>query len=283
MSSARGRWSSAAMRCGELVRDALGRVLGGRPLSSFGRSGRHRGRGGRPEPRRTRPSRATGSGCGPIAQQPTCAPLHQAAAREVHARSARRRRPTLSSASMSRQSASWSNTARAVSWARTTSGPSAPVSSPMPEGERRAGPVDEPVHERGRGDLAAQGVRPDPFEEPAAHRGREGADQLGHEVGVVGQLRREQLFFERDLGVREQHRELGRVRDRARRCGGRRAARRSAGARRRGRGVRPILQRVHEAHVHAFHRDRLGAAVVEGAVLAVVVAQHERGDLVGHR
>ena len=37
-----------------------------------------------------------------------------------------------------------------------------------------------------------------------------GAHQLGDEVGVVGEIRREQLLLERDLRVGEQHRELGR-------------------------------------------------------------------------
>ena len=52
-------------------------------------------------------------------------------------------------------------------------------------------------------------MRADAVEEAVAHRGREVAHELGQEVGVVGQLRREQLFLERDLGVAEQHGELG--------------------------------------------------------------------------
>ena len=69
-------------------------------------------------------------------------------------------------------------------------------------------------------------------------RRREGAHELGDEVGVVGEVRREQLLFERDLGVREQHRELGRGQAEPGVVPVGELSRRSGAARRRGRGGR---------------------------------------------
>ena len=65
----------------------------------------------------------------------------------------------VSSASMSRHSASWPKIARAASCARTMSGPDRAGLLADAERERRARSVHEPVHERGRDDLAAQRVR----------------------------------------------------------------------------------------------------------------------------
>ena len=151
----------------------------------------------------------------------------------------------------------------------------------QPERERRARPVDQTVDERRGRDLAAQCVGADPVEEPFSHRVGKGPHQLGHEVGVVRKLRREQLFFERDLRVREQHRQFRRgeaqpevvplgklfVRGEALEISVEMPAR---------------FQRVHEPRVHLIHHDGPGARIVERAVLAVVVAQYERRDLVGH-
>ncbi len=65
-----------------------------------------------------------------------------------------------------------------------------------PEREGRPGAVHDTVHERGRRDLAAQSVSTNALEERSPHRRRKGAHELGHEVVVVGEVRREQLLFE---------------------------------------------------------------------------------------
>ncbi len=54
------------------------------------------------------------------------------------------------------------------------------------ERERRAGPVDETVHQRGGDELAAQRVPLEPVAEPLVQRRGEVADEIGEEVGVVG-------------------------------------------------------------------------------------------------
>ena len=50
----------------------------------------------------------------------------------------------------------------------------------------------------------------DAFGAPFAHGRGERALELRQEVGIVGKVRAEECLFELDLGVREQHRELGR-------------------------------------------------------------------------
>ena len=47
--------------------------------------------------------------------------------------------------------------------------------------------------------------------------------------------------------------------------------------------VAAVLEPVDEALVHARHRVLLRPGVAEQHVLLVVVAQHVRGDVVGHR
>ncbi len=156
--------------------------------------------------RRSRRQRAAGAGCeatnghrAPPAGGPqgTCG-------------SARRRPPpsraprSLATACPGRR---WRGPSRAP---RTTSGPARARLLTEPEREGGTGSIDHAVDEAGRDDLAAQRVRPDPFEERSAHSRRERAHQLGNEVGVVGKVRSEQLLFERDLRVRHEHGELGR-------------------------------------------------------------------------
>ena len=100
--------------------------------------------------------------------------------------------------------------------------------------------------------------------------------------GSSGSGRREQLLFERDLGVREQHRELGHGEAEP---GVAPVGERLVVGQPLDRAVEVLLllERAHEPRVHVFHLGRLRLGVVERAVLAVVVAQHERRDLVGHR
>ncbi len=106
---------------------------------------------------------------------------------------------------------------------------------PQPERERDPGAVHEPVDERGRRDLTAQRVRADALEDSGrAPRSGSSARARAPRSASSGSSQLEHRLFELDLGVREQHGELGRRQSRDPRGAGRRAARRSAAARRRG-------------------------------------------------
>ena len=153
-----------------------------------------------------------------------------------------------------------------------------------PERERRAGPVDQAVHERGRDDLAAQRVRARCRSRKRSRSGGgEVADQLGHEVGVVGQRRTASSSSSSViLAYASSTASSGTVRPSPalRRFGERLVVGEALDV---AVEVLLLLERAHEPRVHVFHLRRLRLGVVERAVLAVVVAQHERGDLVGHR
>ncbi len=151
-----------------------------------------------------------------------------------------------------------------------------------PECECRAGPVHHAVHQRGRDDLAGKGMGANAVEVDLAQRGGEVAHQLREEVAVVGHRRREHVLFDGDLRVREQHRQL-RVRE-PHPCVATIGERLVVGQVLDGAIQLPaLLQRADEPGVNVLHRDRLRPGVGERAVLAIVVAQHQLGDLVGHR
>ena len=76
--------------------------------------------------------------------------------------------------------------------------------------EADPGPVDHGVGDDGRGDLTVQRVRVDPVAEAVAQRRREVVVEIRPQVRVVGDVGRDQLALEVELGEREQHRELGR-------------------------------------------------------------------------
>ena len=114
-----------------------------------------------------------------------------------------------------------------------------------------------------------------------AHLRREVRLQVQVEVRVVGELPGQQLLGQHDLGPRQQHRQLGRgepaaaVEPPAYLAPGRQPldlAVEGAG----------LLEAAHEVLVHVQQRRRVGDGVRDGEVLLVVVAQHERGNLVGH-
>ena len=81
---------------------------------------------------------------------------------------------------------------------------------PHPEHERRAAPVHELVRHLRDHDLPAQRMPAQLVAEALAHLRREVPVELAREHRLVGQRRGEQVGREPELGVREQHRELGR-------------------------------------------------------------------------
>ena len=74
-----------------------------------------------------------------------------------------------------------------------------------------AGVVDQLVDDLGDHDLAAQLVRLHRGAVALAHPGREVAEQLRAQERVVGQVAGQQVLGQHDLGVRHQHRQLGRA------------------------------------------------------------------------
>ena len=103
----------------------------------------------------------------------------------------------------------------------------------------------------------------------------------GAKSGSSGNAVASTSSFERDLGVREEHGQLGRCEAES---GGAPVAELLVGRERFDFTVEVarLLERAHEPGVHVLHRGGLFVGVVERAVLAVVVAQHEPRDLVGH-
>src|SRR5439155_11415126 len=79
-----------------------------------------------------------------------------------------------------------------------------------PEEERRAAPVDELVRDPGGDDLAAERMAPEPLGKTLRQRRREVERELALQGRVVRQAGAEQVRVERDLGVGEDDRELGR-------------------------------------------------------------------------
>jgi hypothetical protein len=272
MSSARGSLA------GEIVRHA---VIG---VARGVRFDRRRGGGHRAQAGDRNRERCDGDGDGQglrsVAQQPAGAALHQPAAREIHLGLHVDVDHGIERLDLAPQCVLVEERARGFVGAHDIRRRRARFLAD-PEHERHPGPVDEPVHERGRRHLPSQRVCADAIEEAGAHGRGERADELGQEVGVVGERAVEELFLERDLGVREQHCELrNRQPDtRAVPFGQHLVVGQSLDP--------PIevaarLERADEARVYLVHHLRLRPRVVERAVLPVVVTQYERGDVVGH-
>ena len=147
--------------------------------------------------------------------------------------------------------------------------------------EHRPHAIDEAVGDRGGDDLAAQAVALQPCREAPLHRRGKVADELGGEVGVLRHVRVHERLVEPDLAVGEDDRELG-------------ARQALAGLAALGDLLlrRQELERAIEiagALQGADHRGVLGQALLgvefagaDRLALQIVVAQHERGDLVGH-
>ena len=138
---------------------------------------------------------------------------------------------------------------------------------------------------RGGDDLAAQRVAGHPVGEPLAQRRREvvGA-AAGRSHGSSGRSEASSSSLERDLGVGEQHRELRRGQARRRRRAARRA--RSSVGQELERPVElaaPLQLGGSAARARAASTCAWARALPSSDVLLVVVAQHQLGDLVGHR
>ncbi len=78
-----------------------------------------------------------------------------------------------------------------------------------PDHERRPAAVDDRVGELRRDDLAPQPMLRDRIGKPFRHRVREIARQFARQVGVVRHPRGDEMMVERQLGIGQQHRELG--------------------------------------------------------------------------
>ncbi len=78
-----------------------------------------------------------------------------------------------------------------------------------PRDEERAGQVDDAIGERGRDDLALEAMLAERFGETLHRGGGEIAREHGGEGRIVGQIARDDLCVEVELGIGEQHRELG--------------------------------------------------------------------------
>ena len=148
-------------------------------------------------------------------------------------------------------------------------------------GERRSGPVDHAVDEGGHDDLPAQRMVVDPRLVTVAHGGREVLVQHRREVGVLRQRGGEHVVLRRDLGVREEHGQLGRCEAESR---GAPVAELLVGRERFHFTVEVarLLERADEPGVHVLHRRGLFVGVGERARLAIVVAHDEPRDLVAH-
>ena len=153
------------------------------------------------------------------------------------------------------------------------------VAEPVEEG--RAGAVDEVVRDPRRDDLAPERVPLQLLREPLAQAAREVERELAREVRIVRKLGREQRLRERDLRVREQDRELGR---RQPAPGGGPVLERLDARQELELAVEHagLLEAAHVALMHLGHRRGLGRGARQRLRLVVVVAQHERGHLVGH-
>ena len=146
----------------------------------------------------------------PVAEEPAGRPLEQDARSEQH-RGLRRRRHLARRAPRSRPRGSRSPTAsRAAVYARAISSGAAPVSSPSRKTNVVPARLTRSFDDPRRDDLAPQRVTLQLLGEALAQAGREVELELAREVRVVGQVGGEQRLRERDLRVREQHRELGR-------------------------------------------------------------------------
>ena len=149
-----------------------------------------------------------------------------------------------------------------------------------------AQPVDEPVGELGRHDLAAQPVRVDRLGEALAHRGREGGVEIGGERRIGGERARLNRVLQRQLGGRQQHRQLGPGQPLALLPA---AQQRFVVGQPLDLAVEPArrLERLDRADVAGHRRGPAADADPLGdrqrQRLQAVVLEHQRGDVVGHR
>ena len=114
-----------------------------------------------------------------------------------------------------------------------------------------------------------------------AQRGREVAAQRGGDPRILGQVRGQQLVEQPHLAVGEQHRVLGAVRPlllRAPLGNDLVVGQELDGA------IQPpgLLEEPHEAHLRVEQRRRDAVGDRQHLRLEIVVAQHQRGDVVGH-
>ncbi len=152
---------------------------------------------------------------------------------------------------------------------------------PQPVQEGRAAAVDGVVDQHRRDDLAAQRVLVDPLAERVPQLLREVGVQQPLEVLVVGQPGGQQLPGRGDLDVGEQDRQfrLGQTA-----AGADPLADLPVGGQELQRAVEvPVAhQAADDPLVGVEQAGRLGHRVGQRHVLRVVVAQHQRADLVGH-
>ena len=189
-------------------RAAEGLVRRPLPASRRGhRVGQHAGRPAAKRADRAARCRAAGAGCGAA----SASPARPASAPRAAAGSATSAATSPSSASISARSSASPKISRAGDVRAGDVRDGAPGLLAQAEHERRAGAVDQRVHDAGRDDLAAQRVVRQPVARSA--RGRRSGSSCAssrEQARVVGQLGGEQLVVEPDLRVGEQDRELGR-------------------------------------------------------------------------
>ena len=133
----------------------------------------------------------------------------------------------------------------------------------------------------GGDDLAAEGVASQPRAEPLADRCREVALELGRQVGIVRQVRSEQLLIQRHLRVREEDRDLGWSQPFS---GGLTLGQRIVVGQEFECPVEPsvLLEVPDVARMNVRHRGGLCNGGADCLRLLVVVPQHEIRDLVRH-
>ncbi len=150
-----------------------------------------------------------------------------------------------------------------------------------PRRDGRAGAVDDRIGQLRRDDLAPQAMPFDVAREALAHRGREITRELALEIGIVRHVARANMIVERQLGIGEQHRELG---ARQAFAAFRALLERLLAGQELDGAIEPALGLEH-AHEALGEGDILGPAPLgerERERLQVIVAQHEAGDILGH-
>ena len=147
--------------------------------------------------------------------------------------------------------------------------------------ERGAAAIDQRVHDLKGRDLAAQAMGADRRLELLLQRRREIAHQLGLEQRIVRQIGVQDLVVEIDLGVGQQHAELGprqillalSARPHRRRVGQEFDGAIESSL---------TLERAHEAFEPVVLLARLRLGHADRQALLVIVAQHQCRHLVGH-
>ncbi len=148
-------------------------------------------------------------------------------------------------------------------------------------GEGDAGAIDEAVGDEGGDDLAAQPMLLDRRAIALDQRRREVAQEIADQLGVVGERRGQELGVERHLGVGQQDGELGPRQ--ADPCSG--ACRQSLVVGQELDRARQLAVALEAAHQADLLVERIGAlpfGEADRLALQIIVAQHERGHLVGH-